>query len=205
MTLFGDGSLSRSSRLVARRWRRARESSASKRRRRDLLPATAMSTLLVRVSIGGFSPVCSEGDLSSLMWGGASNSAGFWNEMSFGKLVFLSDLDENGAPDVTSVALESAPASCEEVWPAVLAKLTANNMQPSRWQRHVLMLPKDFTACGWATASIGCDLLEGCRLHLTACTDFPDSLIHELGHTLGLHHGAGYTETGAIDDYEDRT
>ena len=178
------------------------------RRKRTVPAAAAMSVLMVRVSVAGYSPVCNEATLAALMWRGASNARDFWADLSYGRLLFGSDLDGDGRDDVASVRLEAAPGSCEEVWPAVQQQLAA--LQPSRWGRRVLVLPRDFRACGWASASVGCDPLEGCALHLTACEDYPDSLTHELGHSLGLRHGAGFGALSTpgqpvVDDYEDRS
>jgi hypothetical protein len=197
--LYGVGEIRANETLVCSSWTHLSERSA---RKRTLPGPASMSVIMIRVSITGYSPVCSETDLANVMWNGAANARDFWGDMSYGRLMFLNDLDQDGQDDVASVELSEAPEACEDVWPAVQAKLAS--LQLSRWERHVLMLPSDYAACGWAQATIGCDVIGGCTLLLTACTDYPDSLTHELGHTLGLRHGAAEGSNG-VDDYEDRS
>jgi hypothetical protein len=195
--------------LLCAAWARLSAGEAATARKKRALPAAAdMSVLMVQVSIAGYSPVCDETTLAGIMWRAPSNARDFWLDLSYGRLSFGNDLDGDGRDDVASVRLDTAPAACEAVWPAVQEQLAA--LQPSRWQRRVLMLPRDFRACGWASASVGCDPLEGCALHLTACDDYPDSLTHELGHSLGLRHGAAWgalstPSAPVLDDYEDRS
>ncbi len=169
------GERSDSGAIVCSAWSRVSDAELDvkqgKKQKQRAIPAAAdMSVLLVRVSIAGFSPVCSEDDLRKIMWRGESNARDFWSDLTYGQYEFLSDLDGDGRDDVASVTLDEAPASCEDVWPAVQQRLAS--MQPSRWQRRVLMLPADFRMCGWASASIGCDAVEGCEIHLTAVSVF---------------------------------
>jgi hypothetical protein len=176
-----------------------------KRRLKPSRAAGAEQVLLVSVQMPQLAPVCSATVLAGLMWNSPSNAAAFWSNMSYGSVTFARDSDQDGRDDVASVVLDNVPTYCAQIFPMVSEKLALQGVNAELWKRVVMVVPSDYSQCGWAQASIGCDY--GCQAILTACDDYPDSLTHELGHTLGLRHGAGYSlpDPSKVDDYEDRT
>lgn len=176
------GTVDASGRHVVTGW--SARSSAGTRRRRDLQQADIdnPNVVLIRVSMPAKQAVCPEAELVDIMWRGTSNARDFWAEMTAGRVRFAPDHDSDGRHDVLSVDLATAPAQCEDIWPAVTQRVreSYSSVDLTRWTRHVMVLPRDYTACGFAGASVGCPPGDECLVWLTHCADFPDSIIHEV-------------------------
>jgi hypothetical protein len=139
------------------------------------------NVILIRVNMPGYDDVCPESELAEIMWHGVSNARDFWSEMTYGHVQFMTDLDGNGRDDIISITLAQIPTNCEDIWPAVVAKVAQDQPQFDllRWERQVMVLPGGYTNCGFGGASIGCPVGVGCKVWLTKCKSYPDSIIRK--------------------------
>jgi hypothetical protein len=176
----------------------------------EVMPALEMrKAVVMSVSFTDAAPACTTAAIQDVMYTGARNINGWYEENSFGKVGFSPDVDGNGAPDVVAVniAATAAGACSPDSWAAAAdAAATAKGVNFALYQHRVYVLPANVT-CGWAgLAHVGCGSGTGCRAWVKTCT--PDVTAHELGHNLRFNHaGTDTNNDGAAEstygDYSD--
>jgi hypothetical protein len=159
--------------------------------------------ILIRVNFTDAAVECSVAEIGSLMWTGSRNVDGWYQEASFGQMMFTSDTDGNGQPDVVDVNIPRATSEgeCDPHGWASAANTAAQalGVNLSLYQHKVYVLPKK-APCSWAGyAYVGC--WSSCTAWTKYC-NLPDVLTHELGHNVSMHHSSTDTNNDGVIDSE---
>ena len=130
---------------------------------------------------------------------------GWFQESSFGAVSIKNDRDNNTAPDVYTVSIDSVSAGVGEASAfnfcntAKINFKTQTGIDAALWSHVLCILPPDMNYSWFGQAYVGGKDLV---INGNYAGGYAGGYTHELGHNLGMHHsntpGVEYGETGCV-------
>lgn len=177
------------------------------------LPTTASGArkaLVLKVGFNGASVACSNTQLANTMWTGTRSVREFYETATYNQMTWTPDVDGDASQDVFAVSINYSVSPCAyATWVnAAMTQATGMGVNLALYQHVIVMVPTSVqSSCGFAgIAPLNCG--SSCWMISADCS-YPDIVIHELGHNLGLNHaGTDFNDDGevgstATDEYGD--